>query len=103
MGASFLRHDLTISRRPALVRGRRAWTDKKTGEHESSEQAALYGNRRRVRGKHGKPRRLQDVHAGDNTGSFGSLLGLLAAIQTRLGQFWGFLRHSHRPIRGHCQ
>ncbi|MFB3893163.1 MAG: hypothetical protein ACE15C_14190 [Phycisphaerae bacterium] len=44
-----------------------------------------------------KPRRLQDVQAGDNTGIFGSILGLLAAIQTRLGQFWRFLGHSAAP------
>jgi transposase len=35
-------------------RGRRSWTDKDTGEHKSAEQAAVYANRRRIRGKHGK-------------------------------------------------
>ena len=35
-------------------RGRRVWTDKDTGGHKSYQQAALYGNRRRVRGKRGK-------------------------------------------------
>jgi transposase len=35
-------------------RGRRSWTDKDTGEHKSAEQAAVYANRRRIRGEHGK-------------------------------------------------
>jgi transposase len=35
-------------------RGRRVWTDKNTGEVKSSEQAAVYANRRRIRGERGK-------------------------------------------------
>ena len=35
-------------------RGRRSWVDKDTGEHKSAEQAAVYANRRRIRGEHGK-------------------------------------------------
>jgi transposase len=35
-------------------RGRRVWTDKDTGEVKSSEQVAVYANRRRIRGRRGK-------------------------------------------------
>jgi transposase len=35
-------------------RGRRVWTDKDTGEVKSAEQAAVYANRRRIRGNRGK-------------------------------------------------
>jgi transposase len=35
-------------------RGRRVWTDEDTGEVKSSEQSAVYGNRRRIRGDRGK-------------------------------------------------
>jgi len=35
-------------------RGRRSWVDDDTGEHMSAEQAAVYANRRRIRGEHGK-------------------------------------------------
>ena len=35
-------------------RGRRVWTDKKTGEVKSAERDTVYANRRRVRGKRGK-------------------------------------------------
>jgi len=35
-------------------RGRRVWTDDKTGEAKSDEQSAVYANRRRIRGKRGK-------------------------------------------------
>ena len=35
-------------------RGRRSWIDNDTGEHKSADQAAVYANRRRIRGKHGK-------------------------------------------------
>ena len=35
-------------------RGRRVWIDDKTGESKSAEQAAVYGNRRRIRGERGK-------------------------------------------------
>jgi transposase len=35
-------------------RGRRSWIDDDTGEHLSAEQAAVYANRRRIRGEHGK-------------------------------------------------
>jgi transposase len=35
-------------------RGRRVWTDRDTGEVKSSERAAVYGNRRRIRGERGK-------------------------------------------------
>ena len=35
-------------------RGRRSWTDRDTGEPKTAEQAAVYANRRRIRGKHGK-------------------------------------------------
>jgi transposase len=35
-------------------RGRRVWTDEDTGEVKSAAQAAVYANRRRIRGKRGK-------------------------------------------------
>lgn len=35
-------------------RGRRKWTDQDTGEVKSSQRSAVYGNRRRVRGRRGK-------------------------------------------------
>jgi transposase len=35
-------------------RGRRKWIDDGTGEHKSAEQAAVYSNRRRIRGDRGK-------------------------------------------------
>jgi transposase len=35
-------------------RGRRVWTDEDSGEVKSSEQSAVYGNRRRIRGERGK-------------------------------------------------
>ena len=35
-------------------RGRRVWTDKDTGEVKSAERAAVYANRRRIRGERGK-------------------------------------------------
>ena len=35
-------------------RGRRVWTDPKTGEVKSAERAAVYANRRRIGGKRGK-------------------------------------------------
>ena len=35
-------------------RGRRAWIDDKTGEAKVAQQAAVYGNRRRIRGGRGK-------------------------------------------------
>jgi transposase len=35
-------------------RGRRVWTDEDTGEVKSSERAAVYANRRRIRGDRGK-------------------------------------------------
>jgi len=35
-------------------RGRRVWTDDDTGEVKFSEQSAVYGNRRRIRGQRGK-------------------------------------------------
>jgi transposase len=35
-------------------RGRRVWTDADTGAVKSAEQAAVYANRRRIRGKRGK-------------------------------------------------
>lgn len=35
-------------------RGRRVWIDEKTGEARSAEQAAVYANRRRIRGERGK-------------------------------------------------
>jgi transposase len=35
-------------------RGRRVWIDEKTGEVRSAEQAAVYANRRRIRGERGK-------------------------------------------------
>jgi transposase len=35
-------------------RGRRVWTDKKTGKTKTAERDAVYANRRRVRGKRGK-------------------------------------------------
>jgi len=35
-------------------RGRRVWTDKKTGEVKSAERDAVYANRRRIRGDRGK-------------------------------------------------
>lgn len=35
-------------------RGRRVWTDKDTGEVKSAEQASVYANRRRIRGRRGK-------------------------------------------------
>jgi transposase len=35
-------------------RGRRVWTDQDTGEGKSAEQAAVYANRRRIRGERGK-------------------------------------------------
>jgi transposase len=35
-------------------RGRRSWIDDGTGEPLSAEQAAVYANRRRIRGEHGK-------------------------------------------------
>lgn len=36
------------------ARGRRVWTDKKTGQVKAAEQAAVYANRRRIRGRRGK-------------------------------------------------
>ena len=35
-------------------RGRRVWTDKDTGEVKAAERKAVYGNRRRIRGRRGK-------------------------------------------------
>jgi transposase len=35
-------------------RGRRVWTDAKTGQVRSAERAAVYANRRRIRGRRGK-------------------------------------------------
>jgi transposase len=35
-------------------RGRRVWTDEDTGEVKSAERAAVYANRRRIRGRRGK-------------------------------------------------
>ena len=35
-------------------RGRRVWTDKKTGEVKSAQRDAVYANRRRIRGRRGK-------------------------------------------------
>jgi transposase len=35
-------------------RGRRVWIDEDTGEVKSAEQAAVYANRRRIRGRRGK-------------------------------------------------
>jgi len=35
-------------------RGRRVWTDPETGEVKSAERAAVYANRRRIRGERGK-------------------------------------------------
>ena len=35
-------------------RGRRTWTDKKTGKTKAAERDAVYANRRRIRGKRGK-------------------------------------------------
>jgi transposase len=35
-------------------RGRRVWTDDQTGEVKSAERAAVYANRRRIRGQRGK-------------------------------------------------
>jgi transposase len=35
-------------------RGRRVWTDEKTGEVKSAQRDAVYANRRRIRGEHGK-------------------------------------------------
>jgi transposase len=35
-------------------RGRRVWVDDRTGEVKSGEQAAVYANRRRIRGERGK-------------------------------------------------
>ncbi len=35
-------------------RGRRVWTDKKTGQVKSAQREAVYANRRRIRGRRGK-------------------------------------------------
>jgi transposase len=36
------------------ARGRRVWTDRKTGQVKSAQRDAVYGNRRRIRGRRGK-------------------------------------------------
>ena len=36
------------------ARGRRVWTDRKSGHVKSAERDAVYGNRRRIRGRRGK-------------------------------------------------
>ena len=35
-------------------RGRRVWTDKNTGDVKTAQREAVYGNRRRIRGRRGK-------------------------------------------------
>ncbi|MFB3893269.1 MAG: hypothetical protein ACE15C_14740 [Phycisphaerae bacterium] len=35
-------------------RGRRVWTDKKTGQVKAAQREAVYANRRRIRGRRGK-------------------------------------------------